>query len=78
MALDRETIETMIRKAFPDATFELVALVDDDDHYALTVTSNAFKGKNRIAQHKMVYAALDGKMGGQLHALQVKTAIPNA
>jgi stress-induced morphogen len=73
MALDKYTLESLIKTAFPDATVELTALVDDGDHYALTIESTVFTGKNRIAQHRMVYDALGGKMGGELHALQLKT-----
>jgi stress-induced morphogen len=70
-------IEAMIRAALPDATVEIVALVDDGNHYRATVTSAAFAGKPRVAQHKLVYDALGGRMGGELHALQLSTAVPN-
>jgi stress-induced morphogen len=70
-------IEAMIRAAIPDAVVELVALVDDGNHYRATVTSAAFAGKSRVAQHKLVYDALGGRMGGELHALQLSTAVPN-
>lgn len=73
MPLSREAIETHIREAFPDATIELVDMAGDDDHWNLTVISNAFAGQSRIAQHKMVYAALKGHMSTTLHALQLKT-----
>ncbi len=67
----------MIKAALPDAEVELVALVDDGDHWRARVTSAAFAGKTRVAQHKMVYDALGGRMGGVLHALQLTTAVPN-
>lgn len=77
MAMPAAEIEALIRAALPDAEIEIVALVDDGDHYRATVTSAAFAGKSRVAQHKMVYEALGGRMGGALHALQLSTAIPN-
>ncbi len=70
-------IEAMIRAALPDATVNIVALVDDGNHYRATVTSAAFAGKSRVAQHKLVYDALGGRMGSELHALQLSTAVPN-
>lgn len=69
-------IEAAIRVALPDAVIELRDLAGDDDHWAVTVTSAAFAGKNRVQQHKMVYAAIGEKMGGELHALQVTTRLP--
>ena len=77
MPLPRETIETHIRDAFPDAQIELVDLAGDDDHWSLTVISQAFAGKSRIEQHKLVYAALKGHMTTTLHALQLKTRAPD-
>lgn len=77
MAMPAADIEALIRAAIPDAEVEIVALVDDGDHYRATVTSAAFAGKSRVAQHKMVYEALGGRMGGALHALQLSTAVPN-
>ncbi len=76
MAMDRNTLETMLREAFPDAEIELTDLAGDDDHWSAKIVSESFRGKPRVAQHQMVYAALDGKMGGVLHALQLKTAAP--
>lgn len=76
MAMDRNTLETMLREAFPDAEIELTDLAGDDDHWSAKIVSESFRGKPRVAQHKMVYAALDGKMGGVLHALQLKTSAP--
>jgi len=60
-----------------DAEVEIEALVDDGDHYRAHVTSAAFAGKTRVQQHKMVYEALGGRMGGELHALQLVTSVPN-
>jgi stress-induced morphogen len=76
MAMAATEIEQMIKEAFPDATVEIQDLRGDGDHYAAVVTSNAFKGKSRVQQHQMVYAALKGKMGGQLHALALTTSAP--
>jgi stress-induced morphogen len=67
-------IEKLIREAFPDADVTITALADDDDHWAAMVSSSAFKGKTRVQQHQMVYAALKGRMGGELHALSLQTA----
>jgi stress-induced morphogen len=74
MAMSAAEIETMIKSAFPDAQVTIEDLRGDGDHYAATVVSAAFKGKSRVQQHQMVYAALKGKMGGQLHALALQTA----
>jgi stress-induced morphogen len=76
MAMAATEIEQMIKDAFPDATVEIQDLRGDGDHYAAVVTSAAFKGKSRVQQHQMVYAALKGKMGGQLHALALTTQAP--
>lgn len=78
MPLDAQTLEKLIKDAFPDATITLTDLAGDNDHWSLLVTSSAFEGKSRIEQHKMVYAALNGKMGGELHALQLKTSAPKS
>lgn len=77
MPMPAVDIERYLRDAFPDAAIELIDTAGDQDHYSLTVTAEAFRGKNRIEQHKMVYAALQGSMTTTLHALQVKTAIPS-
>ncbi|MGE4064483.1 MAG: BolA family protein [Rhodospirillaceae bacterium] len=76
MAMAAAEIEQMIKAAFPDASVEIQDLRGDGDHYAAIVTSAAFKGKSRVQQHQMVYAALKGKMGGQLHALALTTQAP--
>ena len=76
MAMKAADIETMIKTAFPDAVIEIKDLAGDGDHYAATVVSEAFRGKTRVAQHQMVYAALQGNMGGVLHALALTTSAP--
>ena len=76
MAMSAQEIEGMIQAALPDAQVEIRDLAGDGDHYAASVTSPAFAGKSRVQQHKMVYEALGGKMGGTLHALQLTTAVP--
>ena len=77
MAMQAADIAEMIKSALPDATVEITDLAGDGDHYAARVTSAAFAGKTRVAQHKLVYEALGGRMGGALHALQLTTAVPN-
>ncbi|MDB5696342.1 MAG: Phosphoribosylformylglycinamidine synthase [Sphingomonas bacterium] len=74
MAADE--IADMIRAALPDAEVEITDLAGDGDHYAARVISGAFAGLSRVKQHQAVYAALGGRMGGVLHALQLTTAIP--
>jgi stress-induced morphogen len=69
-------IEATIRAALPDAKITLTDLAGDNDHWAAHVVSSAFTGKSRIAQHKLVYAAFGGRMGGELHALQLTTQPP--
>ena len=71
-------IEAAIRAALPDADVRLTDLAGDDDHWAAHVTSSAFAGLPRVKQHQLVYAALGGRMGGVLHALQLTTATPAA
>ena len=70
-------IEAMILAAFPDASVEITDLAGDGDHYAAKVSSAAFANMNRVKQHQAVYAALKGKMGGELHALQLTTSVPD-
>lgn len=74
MPMPASEIEKLIKDAFPDADVEITALADDNDHWSASVASSAFKGKTRVQQHQMVYAALKGKMGGVLHALSLQTA----
>jgi stress-induced morphogen len=73
MAMDAADIERMIKEALPDATVQITDLAGDGNHYAATVTSAAFRGKSRVQQHQMVYGALQGNMGGVLHALALTT-----
>ena len=74
MGMAAAEIEKLIKEAFPDADITITDLAGDNDHYAAMVTSSAFNGKTRVQQHQMVYAALKGRMGGQLHALSLQTA----
>lgn len=76
MPMQAQEIADMIKSAIPDAVVEITDLAGDGDHYAAKVISETFKGKPRVKAHKMVYDALDGKMGGVLHALQLTTATP--
>ncbi|CAM9121216.1 unnamed protein product [Phaeothamnion confervicola] len=77
MAMQAAEIEQLIRDALPDAQVRIEDLRGDGDHYAAFVTSAAFKGKSRVQQHQMVYAALKGRMGGELHALALQTSVPD-
>lgn len=74
MAMDPQTIERMIKEALPDAKVRIDDLRGDGDHYAAYVVSSAFKGLSRIQQHQLVYRALQGRMGNELHALALQTA----
>jgi stress-induced morphogen len=74
MAMDQQAIEQMIKEALPDATVRIDDLRGDGDHYAAYVVSSAFKGLSRIQQHQLVYKALQGRMGNELHALALQTA----
>lgn len=76
MAMSAGEIETMIRAALPDARVSVEDLAGDGDHYAASVVSEAFRGLSRVKQHQLVYAALRGRMGGELHALALQTAAP--
>ena len=76
MGMKKEEIVSMIIKSIPDAKVEIKDLAGDDNHYAATITSNLFQGKTKVNQHKMVYDALEGKMGGVLHALSLTTLTP--
>lgn len=77
MPMDASEIETLIREALPDAKIEIRDLAGDGDHYAAIVVSEQFRGKSRVQQHQMVYAALQGNMGGVLHALALQTSAPD-
>lgn len=77
MAMDAGEIKRLIKEALPDAAVEIRDLAGDGDHYAATVISEEFRGKSRVQQHQMVYQALQGQMGGQLHALALQTGVPD-
>ena len=77
MAMDAREIEHLIRESIPDADVRIDDLRGDGDHYAARVLSASFKGKSRVEQHKMVYMALGGRMGEQLHALALQTGVPD-
>lgn len=77
MPMAAEEIEALIRAALPDAEIEIRDLAGDGDHYAARVVSREFAGLNRVRQHQLVYRALGGRMGGELHALQLETAAPD-
>ena len=76
MAMTATDIEAAIRAALPDARVEITDLAGDGDHYAARVVSGSFAGLPRVRQHQLVYNALGGRMGGELHALQLTTATP--
>ena len=77
MAMAAVEIEALIKSALPDARVTIEDLVGDGDHYAATVVSDIFRGKSRVQQHQIVYAALRGRMGGELHALSLQTSAPD-
>jgi stress-induced morphogen len=76
MAIDAGEIERLIKSGLPDARVTIEDLRGDGDHYAATIVSASFKGKSRVQQHQMVYKALQGRMGNELHALALQTAAP--
>ena len=76
MPMNANDIERLIKEALPDAKVTIRDLAGDGDHYAAEVVSEAFRGKSRVQQHQMVYAALKGRMGGELHALALQTSAP--
>ncbi|MDQ1080346.1 MULTISPECIES: BolA family protein [Pseudoroseomonas] len=76
MAMPAAEIEALIKAALPDAQVTIEDLAGDGDHYAATVVSEAFRGRSRVQQHQLVYAALQGRMGGALHALALQTSAP--
>lgn len=76
MAMHANEIEALIKAAIPDATVRIDDLAGDGDHYAAVVVSEIFRGKSRVQQHQIVYAALRGRMGGELHALALQTSAP--
>jgi stress-induced morphogen len=77
MAMSANEIESLIKSALPDARITVEDLAGDGDHYAATVVSEQFRGLPRVRQHQLVYAALQGRMGGALHALALQTAAPD-
>ena len=77
MPMDASEIERRIKTTIPDADIEIRDLAGDGDHWAATVKSEQFRGTSRVQQHKLVYDALQGDMGGALHALALQTAIPD-
>ncbi|MEQ8400051.1 MAG: BolA family transcriptional regulator [Roseitalea porphyridii] len=77
MPMNAADIERMIKQAIPDARVTIRDLAGDGDHYAAEVVSESFRGKTRVQQHQMVYQALEGNMGGALHALALQTNAPD-
>jgi stress-induced morphogen len=75
MPMPAADIEALLREAFPDADIDIVDLAGDGDHYKAVIRSAAFAGKTRVAQHQLVYAALKGRMGSELHALALETSV---
>ena len=76
MPMPAAEIERLIKEALPDAEITIKDLAGDGDHYAAEIVSVAFRGKTKVQQHQLVYAALKGRMGGELHALALSTAAP--
>ena len=74
--MDPGEIERLIKDSMPDAVVSIQDLAGDGDHYSAHIISSAFEGKSRVQQHQMVYQALQGRMGGELHALALQTAVP--
>ncbi len=77
MPMQPDEIQRLIKASLPDAEIDIQDLAGDGDHYAATVASKAFRGRTRVQQHQMVYAALQGNMGGVLHALALQTKVPD-
>ncbi|MCG8562276.1 MAG: BolA family transcriptional regulator [Hyphomicrobiales bacterium] len=78
MPMDSKEIEQLIKKKLPDAQVTIRDLAGDGDHYAAEVVSETFRGKTRVQQHQLVYEALEGNMGGTLHALALQTSAPKS
>jgi len=78
MAMNVGDIERLIKQGIPDAVVEINDLAGDGDHYAAHVVSKAFQGLSRVKQHQLVYEALQGRMGNELHALALTTTVPAA
>ena len=77
MPMAAEDIEALIRQAIPDAAVEITDLAGDGDHYAARVVAESFRSLSRVMRQRRVYEALGGRMGGELHALQLTTAVPD-
>ena len=77
MPMTAAEIESLIREGIPDAAVTIDDLAGDGDHYACTVVSESFRGRSRVQQHQIVYAALRGRMGNELHALALQTSAPS-
>jgi stress-induced morphogen len=77
MSMPRDTLERLLTDAFPGAAITLTDLAGDNDHWRADIVAEQFRGKSRVAQHQMVYAALKGAMGGDLHALALNTRAPS-
>ena len=73
MSLKLEELKNLIKSAMPDAEITIKDLAGDENHYSATIKSKVFAGKTKVEQHKLVYKALNGKMGNELHALQLNT-----
>ena len=73
MAMNLSEIKNLVKEAIPDAVIDIQDIAGDGNHYSATIISSLFKGKSKIEQHKIVYSALKGKMGNELHALAIKT-----
>ena len=78
MPMDENEIVQLIKKKLPDAEISIRDLAGDGDHYSANVVSEAFRGKTRVQQHQLVYEALEGNMGGALHALALQTSVPES
>ena len=76
MPMAADEIEALIRSAIPDAQVEIVDLAGDGDHYEARIVAESFRGLARPQQHRLVYQALGGRMGNELHALKLTTAVP--
>ena len=76
MSMDRKSLTNHLAKAFPEAEIILTDLAGDDNHWQAEIISPQFKGLSRVKQHQLVYSALEGRVGGELHALSLKTSAP--
>ena len=76
MPMTQDALEAALKEGFPDAEIQIQDLAGDGDHYRARIVSTAFKGLPRVRQHQLVYAALGGRMGGELHALALETSSP--